>query len=145
MLKLEGDGMRVVGLAATVVAMLMASPFAARAAEPTDYGVWRNPKNSVHVHVTPCGSGQACGTVVWANEKAQRDAREGGTAQLIGLQLFRNFTEVKPSVWRGRIFIPDLNRTFAGTAEVLDPRTIRASGCAVPRVACKAQVWVRID
>ena len=138
--------MRTLGLAAAALAVMaggQAGPV--RAAEATDYGVWRNPKNSVHVHVTPCGSGQACGTVVWANEKAQRDAREGGTAQLIGLQLFRNFTEVKPSIWKGRIFIPDLNRTFSGTAEVLDPRTIRASGCAVARVACKAQVWVRID
>ena len=57
-------------------------------------GVWRNPKNSVHVEIKPCGAG-ACGYVVWANEKAKADAREGGTKDLIGLQLFRNFVPEK--------------------------------------------------
>lgn len=125
-------------------ALSLAAAASAAAATPQSYGVWRNPKNSVHVEVTPCGEG-ACGVVVWANEKAKADSRKGGTPNLIGLTLFRNFVRGKDGLWRGKVFVPDLNGTFAGTAEVLDPTTIRASGCAFGRIACKRQDWKRID
>src|SRR5215207_3360225 len=82
-------------------------------------GVWRNPKNSVHVEIRPCGPG-ACGVVVWASPKAQADARGGGTKDLVGLQLFRNFVPEKSGAWRGKVFVPDLNATFSGTAQLID-------------------------
>ena len=117
---------------------------AAAAQQVTERSVWRNPKNSVHVEVRPCGEG-ACGVVIWANDKAKANSRKGGTAELIGLTLFRNFVRGSDGIWRGRVFVPDLNGTFSGTAEVLDPMTIRARGCAVPRIACKTQDWKRIE
>src|SRR4051812_40891593 len=84
------------------------------------FGVWANPKNSVHVEIKPCGaSDHACGVVVWANEKAQLDAKKGGTDALVGLQLFRDMVRGANGVWAGRVFVPDLNRTFSGTAEAI--------------------------
>ena len=133
-------------LLAVLGALALASP-AAAAAGPDgalgSFGVWRNPKGSVHVEIKPCGA-SVCGQVVWANEKAMRDAREGGHADLIGMQLFRDFVQVGPTTWRGRVFVPDLNRTFAGTAERVDATTIRARGCVLPVIACKAQIWTRV-
>jgi uncharacterized protein (DUF2147 family) len=117
---------------------------AAAAEEPTLYGTWRNPKNSVHVDIRPCAQG-ACGYVVWASAKAQRDAREGGTANLVGMQLFRNFSPRKNGVWQGKVFVPDLNRTFTGTAEPVDAKTLRAKGCFIANVLCKTQLWTRIE
>ena len=113
---------------------------------PQTYGIWRNPKDSVHIEIKPCATGEgACGYVIWANDKAKRDAQRGGTQELIGLQLFRNFQRSETGVWRGRVFVPDLNRTFGGTAEPLSPTSLRAKGCVIMLIACKAQIWTRID
>ena len=88
------------------------------------YGRWKNPKNSVHVDIRPCGE-SACGYVVWASEKAKEDARRGSGKELVGMQLLRDF---KPTAdgWRGKVFVPDLNRTFSGAAKVR-PRWMHSS------------------
>lgn len=127
-----------------VLAMALCAAAPANAEDASLYGVWRNPKNSVHVDIKPCAQG-ACGYVVWASPKAQRDAREGGTANLVGLQLFREFRPKKGRIWQGKVFIPDLNRTFTGTAEPIDGKTLRAKGCLFANVLCKSQVWTRIE
>jgi len=121
---------------------LAASTTASAQGDPSIHGVWRNPKNSVHVEIKPCPAG-ACGYVVWATDKAKQDAREGGTANLVGLQLLRDFSQDKRGVWRGKVFVPDLNRTFTGTAELSGPATLKAKGCFV--VLCKSQTWTRIN
>jgi uncharacterized protein (DUF2147 family) len=121
---------------------LAVSTTASAQGDPSIHGVWRNPKNSVHVEIKPCAAG-ACGYVVWATEKAKADAREGGTKELIGLQLLRDFSQDKKGTWRGKVFVPDLNRTFTGSAELDGPATLKAKGCFV--ILCKSQTWTRID
>lgn len=105
--------------------------------------VLRNPQNSVHVRIHPCGKGR-CGTVVWANEKAKADSARGGTPNLVGTQLFREFREVSPKVWKGKVFVPDLNKTFTGTATVKDQNLVVARGCLVAGMGCKSQTWARV-
>ena len=114
------------------------------AAPPPIDGVWQNPKNTVHVEIRPCGAA-ACGYVVWASEKAQADARHGGAKVLVGLQLFRDFAREASGAWRGKVFVPDLNATFTGTAELVDAGTLRAKGCLIANIACKSQIWIRIE
>ena len=106
-------------------------------------GIWRNPQNSVHVEVRPCAN-RMCGTVIWANEKAIADARRGGTPNLIGQQVFRDFTKDRNGIWRGRVFVPDIAKTFSGTIVSIDAKTLRGSGCLVGRIACKSQDWTRV-
>ncbi|AGH48421.1 MULTISPECIES: DUF2147 domain-containing protein [Sphingomonadales] len=117
---------------------------AAASAEPY-YGLWRNPKDSVRVRTHPCGA-RLCGTVEWANDKAKADAREGGTENLVGTELFRDFRPGKNDIWRGKVFVPDMNKTFSGTLTVTDGGgTLRARGCLFAGVGCKSQYWTRID
>ena len=47
-------------------------------------------------------------------------------------------------VWRGRVFVPDRNRTFSGSAEPIDGKTLRAKGCLFGSVLCKTQLWTRL-
>lgn len=130
--------------ALAVCAASTVAPAAARAqATPSLIGVWRNPKNSVHVDIRPCAE-KLCGVVVWASEKAKADAREGGTPNLVGTQLFRDFGLQSNGVYRGRVFIPDLNMTFTGTAAQVDADTLRARGCLLASVFCKSQTWRRV-
>lgn len=124
------------------LAALVGLSFAAEASAAELYGRWKNPKNSVHVDIRPCGE-SACGYVVWASEKAKEDARRGSGRELVGMQLLRDF---KPSGkgWRGKVFVPDLNRTLSGAARLVDGERMEARGCLVAGVLCKEQVWTRL-
>ena len=126
--------------AAGLTAAMAAGPASAED-PPFTYGVWRNPKNTVHVEIKPCGGGRACGNVVWANEEAKADARKGGTPNLVGLQLLRDFQLQKNGSWKGRVFVPDLNMTLSGTADFPDASTMKAKGCLL--LFCKSQTWSR--
>ena len=66
------------------------------------------------------------------------------TLALVGLQLLRDFTP-DGAGWRGKVFAPDLNRTFSGTARPLDAGRLEARGCLLGRVLCKRQVWTRVE
>lgn len=119
------------------------SPVAVEAQQPGQDNVWRNPKNSVHVRVRPCGKSR-CGTIVWANDKAKADSARGGTPNLVGTELFRDFREVSPRVWKGKVFVPDLNRIFTGTGTIKDQNTVVARGCLMGNIGCKSQTWTRV-
>lgn len=85
-----------------------------------------------------------CGIVVWANEKAKADARKGGVDPLIGARLFRDFSQTRPDTWRGKVFVPDIGKTFSGTITIVDADTIRADGCLIGRIGCRSQSWSRV-
>lgn len=106
--------------------------------------IWTNPQRSVQVRAHQCGAAM-CGTVVWANAKAQADARKGGTDRLIGAQLFQGFVEESEGVWRGKVYVPDIRKTFSGTITVVNPQTLTAKGCLIGRIGCKSQTWTRVD
>jgi uncharacterized protein (DUF2147 family) len=130
------------GLVLAATASLL-SPSAALSQQVGRDNVWRNPSNSVHVRVHPCGKTR-CGTVVWANAKAKADSARGGTPNLVGTELFRDFREVSPKVWKGKVFVPDLNRVFTGTGTIKDQNTVVARGCLFGGMGCKSQTWTRV-
>jgi len=132
---------RLAGLAALVSSLLWSS--AALTQPRAQDLVLRNPSNSVHVRVHPCGKSR-CGTVVWANDKAKADSARGGTRNLVGTELFREFNEVSPKVWKGKVFVPDLNKVLTGTGTVKDQNTIVARGCLFAGMGCKSQTWTRV-
>ena len=126
-----------------VAAALMLGPVPALAQRSGQDNVFRNPSNSVHVRIHPCGKGR-CGTVVWANDKAKKDSARGGTRNLVGTELFREFREISPKVWKGKVFVPDLNKVFSGTGTIKDQNTIVARGCLIAGMGCKSQTWTRV-
>ncbi|WP_299004167.1 DUF2147 domain-containing protein [uncultured Caulobacter sp.] len=139
-----------VALGFAILGLTFASVQGAQAADPSPpragdiYGVWSNPKGSVHIEIKPCGE-ETCGNVVWANAEAQADVRKGSKRELIGMQLLRDFSPSGPVDWKGRVFVPDLNMTFSGQVRLLDRASLRAKGCLLPNFLCKSQVWTRVD
>lgn len=136
-------------LAALAVALGMAAvsapAFAANGGDISrSYGVWRNPKNSVHLEIKDCGA-STCGVVVWASAKAEADARKSGTDTLIGKQLLRDFEAQNNGTLKGRVWVPTLKVTLVGSADIVDTRTMRAKGCVIGNFLCKSQLWTRID
>lgn len=130
------------GLLALSTALLTAGAGAAQP-DPTIFGDWRNPRATVQIAIKPCGA-SACGVVVWATPKAQADARRGSGRDLIGQQLFRDFTQQYDKTWSGKVYVPDLNLTFVGSAQALDAMRLKARGCVLRRILCKVQVWSRV-
>ena len=131
-------------LAVAVVALPVSAP--ALADEPPAPPIateWRNPSNSVHVRIDKC-DGQLCGTVTWASAKAQADARKGGTENLIGTRLFRDLQPAGTGKWRGKVFVPDIRKTFSGTISFVDSQTMVGKGCVLFGVICKSQTWRRL-
>lgn len=125
-------------MAATLLLAAAQAPF--QAAEET---VWTNPSGSVHVRFHSCET-RMCGTVIWASEKAKADSARGGTTQLVGTQLFRDFRASRADVWTGRVFVPDRNRTFTGTGRFVDADTLIVRGCLMSHFGCKSQTWKRV-
>ena len=126
---------------AAIAGLLLASPGTSL---PTPK-VWANPSNSVHIRSHPCGEQAMCGTVVWASDKAKADAARGGTKTLVGTQLFRNFRLIRPGVWKGKVFVPDINKTFSGTVTLLGTDKLVGRGCLALGIGCKSQTWTRIE
>ncbi|MBS90453.1 MULTISPECIES: DUF2147 domain-containing protein [Sphingobium] len=127
-----------------LAAMLLLATSASVEAQRASFGVWKNPQDSVHVRAQPCGS-RMCGVVVWASDKAKADARRGGTNDLVGLILFRDFVPEKKGVWRGSVFVPDIGQTFSGTITTLDDRRMEGKGCLTGRIMCKSQIWTKVN
>ena len=129
--------------AAALLSVPAFSGVASAAGSDAPTGIWTNPKGSVRVRIQPCAN-SVCGTIVWANARAQEKARRAGTPQLVGTQLFREFRQTGANRWSGRVFVPDMGRTFSGTLRSTGPNTIVARGCLVAGVFCKSQNWTRI-
>jgi uncharacterized protein (DUF2147 family) len=123
--------------------MALAASAASAAQEVSPNGVWRNPSGNVQVRIEDCGP-KVCGRVAAASDKAKADAARGGHPNLIGMDLFEDFKRDGPNTFRGRVFVPDINRRFSGKLTVQDANTIRVRGCLTRNTGCRSQTWTRV-
>ena len=105
-------------------------------------GQWRNPQGSVIVSIAPCGDA-LCGVVNWASDSAKADARRGGTDQLVGTEVLSQFTPHAPARWRGRLFVPDLNKRPKAEMHLVGADELKVTICGAVGLVCKSQVWTR--
>lgn len=107
-------------------------------------GLWLSPHNNVAVRTGACGE-RLCGWIVWADAEAQSDARDGGTARLVGTELLEDYLPEGKGNWRGTVFVPDMGRRFSSQISQLSPQQMRVKGCILGGLICKSQIWTRID
>lgn len=134
--------MSVKRLSLAAALLLTAMPASAQRAGGWE-GTWRNAADSVRIKVARCGRA-LCGTVTQANAKARADAAAGGTDQLVGTQLFRDFRLGDDGLWYGQVYVPDIGSTFDGTIEQVNGDTIVGTGCLFANFGCKSQTWRRV-
>ena len=135
------------GALATMVAIAVAAGAAApanSAESATVLGTWQNPRGTLAVRTAPCGP-NLCGAIVWASAQALADAREAGISALIGTQLLQSYTRLDGASWAGRVYVPDMGRTFASRLVQTSPTTLKISGCLVGGFLCKSQTWHRVS
>jgi uncharacterized protein (DUF2147 family) len=119
--------------------LALATPLSAGPIE----GLWMNPDKSVIIRMEPCGEA-LCGTVTWASEQAQRDARKGA-GRLIGARLLSGFERNSRGVWKGKIFLPDYGMQVRGKIQPVDSLRLKVSGCTLGGFLCRTQIWTRSD
>lgn len=124
---------------------LLSSALLAQVSEPDLGGRWVNKSGSVVVLVARCADADWCGTVEWASEKATSDAARGGTVNLVGTQVLERFAFVGPNHWKGRLFVPDINKRSKAELRLLDAERLQVRGCAVGRLLCTSQIWTRAE
>ena len=107
-------------------------------------GHWRNRSGSVVVAIAPCGE-DLCGRVEWASDKAQADARKGGTDPLIGVELLSSFKPVSEGRWKGHVFVPDVNKRSKAELRQVAPNQLKVSGCVIGRLLCRSELWTRTE
>jgi uncharacterized protein (DUF2147 family) len=133
----------ILALALLAVAAAAACSANAQSEPATLFGVWSNPMDTVHVEIRACGA-SACGTVIWATNAAQADARRGSGRDLVGLQLFHDLSQRSATTWHGKVFVPDLDITLNGTAGLVDSERLRVKGCLLGGFVCRTQTWTRV-
>lgn len=134
--------MRHIAMIATLLLALAAAPAGAMTPNPV-LGVWANPKGTLAVQTAPCGQ-NLCGAIVRATDQAMADARDAGIPRLIGIQLLQDYHPSNGRIWAGRVYVPDMGRTFSSRIEQMSPDTLKISGCLVGGFICKSQLWHRL-
>lgn len=127
---------------ATAAALLLAALPAGAAPTMTPSGVWESPGGNTRLRLYKCGQ-KICGKVAWASARARADAAKGGHDQLVGMQLFEEFTRTGPNSFEGRVFVPDINRRLNGRLTMEDTSTIAVRGCITGTIGCRTQTWKR--
>lgn len=111
---------------------------------PSDIrGDWVNERQTAVIRISDCPMG-LCGVVIWSAPIAQRDAARGSARVLNGMTVMRDFAPSNGARWRGRLFLPDLNRSVKATIELQGGGTrLRVKGCELGGLVCKSQIWNR--
>jgi uncharacterized protein (DUF2147 family) len=123
-----------------VLALIAALAVQAAASDSNSIeGTWRSPGGNSIIKIAACGE-SPCGTVVWATDRAKKDASKT-TAQLVGTALLTNLQQDKKGNWQGKLFIPDKKMRVTAKVERLGPSQLKVSGCAMGKAMCKAAVW----
>jgi uncharacterized protein (DUF2147 family) len=107
-------------------------------------GRWANPSRSVTVLISECGE-RLCATVESASDGALADAARAGTPNLVGTELLHGLVPAGPGRWKGRLFVPDLNRRSSAEVLELGPDRLKVRGCALGGLVCRSQTWSRIN
>jgi len=146
-----GDTIMTMARITTVVAGMLAVAAGASAAQanlrpgaPAVIGRWANPRGTLAVQTGRCADGALCGQIVWASAQARAEARGAGLPDLVGTQLLRGYRRNKSGAWEGKVFVPDMGRTFSSRIHQSSPATLTITGCVVGTFLCKSQTWHRV-
>jgi uncharacterized protein (DUF2147 family) len=105
-------------------------------------GTWINPRGTVAVKAADC-SGSLCGWISWASTVALSDAASAGVPRLIGTKLLEDYRPGGAGRWRGRVYVPDIGRSFQSTIDEIDSDHLKISGCILGGLFCRSQIWRR--
>ena len=112
---------------------------------PSVLGIWSNPKGTLAVRTLPCAdASQLCGAIVRAGPTAVADAKEAGVDRLVGTQLLQGYRPIGRAGWSGRVYVPDMGRSFSSRLRLTSADELTISGCLIGGLFCRSQAWHRV-
>jgi hypothetical protein len=72
------------------------------------------------------------------------DAIDAGIPHLVGTTLLQDYRPKGPGHWAGRVYVPDMGRTFYSTIDQQGPDQLKISGCILGGLFCRSQLWHRV-
>lgn len=131
-------------IAALALPLLLLLPVPAVAGPPPPTGRWANPRHTIEVSTGLCGRDRMCGKIVWADATALSDARAAKVDSLVGTELLQDYRAETNGEWSGRVYVPDMGRSFASHIRQTAPDELTIAGCLIGHWLCKSQVWHRV-
>lgn len=132
---------------AVAILMLFSFPGSATAGTmdsgTSPIGLWQNPAGTLRVRTAFCGEA-LCGTIAAASPVAEADAKAAGVPSLLGIELLENYRKIGHNHWAGRVYVPDMGRSFSSRIIQTSPSTLKISGCLIGGFLCKSQIWKRL-
>ena len=127
------------------MSLIAAALFAAAPASAQSLlGRWTNCNGNAVVQVERCGDAY-CGRVIKATAKAKKQAREAGTANLVGTRILTGLKPVGGGKYRGRAFVPKRNVHGTATVRQLSPEVMEVHGCVLGGMLCDKEYWMRVS
>ena len=132
-------------------ALAFSLAFASAASAQDVTGRWRNPAEAGDLVIYPCGD-KICGKGVASDtSKPEDDTKdvknknpELRSRPLNGLEVMHGFAG-GPKTWSGgSIYRPADGNTYSGRMELVDPNTLKLTGCVVAPL-CQSQIWKRVS
>ena len=103
-------------------------------------GRWTNPKQSLVVRISRCGSNY-CGIIEAAHD---RPGAKGSSASLVGTQVLGGFRRAANGSFTGKAFDPRHGVASNAVIRVTSPNSLAIKGCVVGGLLCKEQHWRRV-
>lgn len=133
------------------LALTLCLAFGAAASAQDVTGRWRNPSEDGDLVIYACGDKICAKGVPSDASKAVEDVKdvknknpELRSRSLNGLEVMRGFAG-GPKVWSGgSIYRPADGNTYSGRMELVDPNTLKLTGCVVAPL-CQSQTWKRVS
>lgn len=143
---------RTIGRLAAAAACLALAAGHSGAAGASPLGTWVTDGGKSHIKIEPCGD-KLCGAIVWLEEpnnkkgSAKLDVNNKDESlrsrPILGLPLLTDFAAKSASRWEGgKIYNPEDGKTYRSKLELVDPDTLKVSGCFL--FFCKDQTWTRV-
>ena len=109
-------------LTATLIAIGLATPALALAADPT--GTWQSASGESRYTVSYCGDGtQLCAKLTWLRE----DAKTPENLELLGAYVVRGATPTAENKWQGAVRYQ--GDTYEGNVTLVSSDALKLSGC----------------
>jgi uncharacterized protein (DUF2147 family) len=126
-------------------AVLVGVTTLARAQDPT--GLWRTKAGTYQYRIEPCGKA-LCVFLAWVADNV-RDVNNPDPAKrdrrVIGTIVVADGAPDGPNRWKGHGYWFRNGNTYAGTAELIDSNTLKASGCILGGLICGSTNLYRVN
>jgi len=133
-------------MAASLLALSLASASASAQKAEDALGVWLHPDNGSNVEFYKCGEG-VCGKIVKVTDGQKTDDKNPDPAKknrpIVGLVIMQGAKKTGDNKWAGTLYNRENGKSYAGTVTVKSKNALDLSGC-VAAVLCKTVTWTRV-